>query len=129
MAKLLVGIEINNEYTDSDFEINLADEEMEGIKYLYKRALEKSGMDEETFGPTYYEQLKKEDRNLADMLETAVLVRLETIMRSNSTEDCVQAMKMIIRQDKDGNYYQVFALENKIDIDLTDFPRIEKTNL
>jgi len=38
-------------------------------------------------------------------------------------------MKMIIRQDKDGNYYQVFALENKIDIDLTDFPRIEKTNL
>lgn len=89
MAKLLVGIEINNEYTDSDFEINLADEEMEGIEYLYKRALEKSGMDEKTFGPTYYEQLKKEDRNLADMLETAVLVRLETIMRTNSTEDCV----------------------------------------
>ncbi len=49
-------------------------------------------MDEDTFGPTYYEQLKKEDKELADMLETAAYVELESIMRTDSMSDCVQAM-------------------------------------
>lgn len=91
MAKILVGIYINQNYNNPDFTIELPDDVIEQIEYMYKRALEKSGMDEDTFGPTYYEQLKKEDKELADMLETAAYVKLESIMRTDSMSDCVQA--------------------------------------
>ena len=124
MAKLLVGIDINNKESNPDFTIDLPDDVIEQIEYMYKRALEKSGMDEDTFGPTYYEQLKKEDKELADMLETAAYVKLESIMRTDSMSDCVQAMDRLHKQDRDGNYYQVFSISNKIDFDLTEFPRI-----
>ena len=124
MAKLLVGIDINQNYNNPDFTIELPDDVIEQIEYMYKRALEKSGMDEDTFGPTYYEQLKKEDKELADMLETAAYVKLESIMRTDSMSDCVQAMDRFHMQDRDGNYYQVFSISNEIDFDLTEFPRI-----
>ena len=124
MAKLLVGIDINQKYNEHDFGIDLADDVIEQIEFMYKRALEKSGMDEEDFGPTYYEQLKKEDKELADMLETAAYVKLESIMRTDSMSDCVQAMDRFHKQDRDGNYYQVFSISNEIDFDLTEFPRI-----
>lgn len=124
MAKLLVGIDINNKESNPDFTINLPDEVIEQVEYMYKRTLRKSDMDEEDFGPTYYEQLKKEDKELADMLETAAYVKLESIMRTDSMSDCVQAMDRFHKQDRDGNYYQVFSISNKIDFDLTEFPRI-----
>lgn len=124
MAKILVGIYINQNYNNPDFTIELPDDVIEQIEYMYKRALEKSGMDEDTFGPTYYEQLKKEDKELADMLETAAYVKLESIMRTDSMSGCVQAMNRFHKQDRDGNYYQVFSISNKIDFDLTEFPRI-----
>ncbi|MBO5630503.1 MAG: hypothetical protein J5965_15675 [Aeriscardovia sp.] len=124
MAKLLVGIYINQDYNNPDFTIELPDDVIEQIEYMYKRALEKSDMDEDTFGPTYYEQLKKEDKELADTLETAAYVKLESIIRTDSMSDCVQAMNRFHKQDRDGNYYQVFSISNKIDFDLTEFPRI-----
>ena len=124
MAKLLVGIDINHKERDLDFKINLPDDVIEQVEYMYKRALKKSGMDEEDFGPTYYEQLKKEDKELADMLETAVLVALESIMRRDSLDDHILALDTFHKQDWDGNPYQVISLNNEIDIDLTDFPRI-----
>ena len=121
MAKLLVGIYINQDYNNPDFTIELPDDVIEQIEYMYKRALEKSDMDEDTFGPTYYEQLKKEDKELADTLETAAYVKLESIIRTDSMSDCVQAMNRFHKQDRDGNYYQVFSISNKIDFDLTEF--------
>lgn len=124
MAKLLVGIDINHKERDLDFKINLPDDVIEQVEYMYKRALKKSGMDEEDFGPTYYEQLKKEDKELADMLETAVLVALESIMRRDSLDDHILALDTFHKQDRFGNPYQVISLNNEIDIDLTDFPRI-----
>ena len=124
MAKLLVAIDINHKERDLDFKINLPDDVIEQVEYMYKRALKKSGMDEEDFGPTYYEQLKKEDKELADMLETAVLVALESIMRRDSLDDHILALDTFHKQDWDGNPYQVISLNNEIDIDLTDFPRI-----
>lgn len=124
MAKILVGIYINQDYNNPDFTIELPDDVIEQIEYMYKRALEKSDMDEDTFGPTYYEQLKKEDKELADTLETAAYVKLESIIRTDSMSDCVQAMNRFHKQDRDGNYYQVFSISNKIDFDLTEFPRI-----
>jgi hypothetical protein len=124
MAKLLVGIDINHKERDLDFKINLPDDVIEQVEYMYKRALKKSGMDEEDFGPTYYEQLKKEDKELADMLETAVYVALESIMYRDSFNACVLAMDTFQKQDRDGDWYQVFSISNKIDIDLTDFPRL-----
>lgn len=124
MAKILVGIYINQDYNNPDFTIELPDDVIEQIEYMYKRALKKSGMDEDTFGPTYYEQLKKEDKELADTLETAAYVKLESIMRTDSMSDCVQAMDRFHKQDRDGNYYQVFSISNEIDFDLTEFPRI-----
>lgn len=124
MAKLLVGIDINNKESNPDFTIDLPDEMIEQVEYMYKSALRKSGVDEEDFGPTYYEQLKKEDKELADMLETAVYVALESIMRRDSFDDCVLAMDRFHKQDKNGDWYQVFSISNKIDIDLTEFPRL-----
>ena len=124
MAKLLVGIDINQKYNELDFGIDLADDVIEQIEFMYKRALEKSGMDEDDFGPTYYAQLKKEDKELADMLETAIYVSLESLMRSNSLDERVQAMDRLHKQDKYGNWYQVFSISNQIDIDLTGFPRL-----
>jgi hypothetical protein len=124
MAKLLVGIDINHKERDLDFKINLPDDVIEQVEYMYKRALKKSGMDEEDFGPTYYEQLKKEDKELADMLETAVLVALESIMRRDSLDNHILALDTFHKQDWNGNPYQVISLNNEIDIDLTDFPRI-----
>lgn len=124
MAKLLIGVDINHKECDLDFCIDLPDEVIEQVDYMYKRALEKSGMDEETFGPTYYAQLKKEDKELADMLETAIYVSLESLMRSNSLDERVQAMDRLHKQDKYGNWYQVFSISNQIDIDLTGFPRL-----
>lgn len=124
MAKLLVGIDINQKYNEPDFGIDLADDVIEQIEFMYKRALEKSGMDEDDFGPTYYAQLKKEDKELADMLETAAYVKLESIMRTDSMSDCVQAMDRFHKQDREGNYYQVFSISNTIDIDMTGFPRL-----
>ena len=124
MAKLLVGIDINNKESNPDFTINLPDEVIEQVEYMYKRVLRKSGMDEEDFGPTYYEQLKKEDKELADMLETAVYVALESIMYRDSFNACVLAMDTFQKQDRDGNWYQVFSISNTIDIDMTGFPRL-----
>ena len=123
MAKIFIGIDINHKESDPDFYIDLPDEVIEQVDYMYKRALEKSGMDEETFGPTYYEQLKKEDKELADLLETAVYLTLENVMRYDSFNECILAMDRFHKQDKDGNWYQVFSICNEIDIDLTDFPR------
>ena len=123
MAKIFIGIDINHKESDPDFCIDLPDEVIEQVDYMYKRALEKSGMDEETFGPTYYEQLKKEDKELADLLETAVYLTLERIMRYDSLDERVLAMDRFYKQDKDGNWYQVFSIDNEIDIDLADFPR------
>ena len=124
MAKILVGIDINDKESNPDFTINLPDEVIEQVEYMYKRALRKSGKDEEDFGPTYYEQLKKEDKELADMLETAVYVALESIMYRDSFNACVLAMDTFQKQDKNGDWYQVFSISNKIDIDLTEFPRL-----
>lgn len=124
MAKLLIGVDINHKECDLDFCIDLPDEVIEQVDYMYKRALEKSGMDEDTFGPTYYEQLKKEDKELADMLETAVYVALESIMYRDSFNACVLAMDTFQKQDRDGNWYQVFSISNTIDIDMTGFPRL-----
>ena len=124
MAKLLVGIDINNKESNPDFTIDLPDDVIEQVEYMYKRALRKSGMDEEDFGPTYYEQLKKEDKELADMLETAVYVALESIMYRDSFNACVLAMDTFQKQDRDGNWYQVFSISNTIDIDMTGYPRL-----
>ena len=124
MAKLLVGIDINNKESNPDFTINLPDDVIEQVEYMYKRTLRKSGKDEEDFGPTYYEQLKKEDMELADMLETAVYVALESIMYRDCFNACVLAMDTFQKQDRDGNWYQVFSISNTIDIDLTEFPRL-----
>ena len=124
MAKILVGIDINDKESNPDFTINLPDEVIEQVEYMYKRALRKSGKDEEDLGPTYYEQLKKEDKELADMLETAVYVALESIMYRDSFNACVLAMDTFQKQDKNGDWYQVFSISNKIDIDLTGFPRL-----
>ena len=123
MANLLIGVDINHKECDLDFCIDLPDEVIEQVDYMYKRALEKSGMDEDTFGPTYYEQLKKEDKELADLLETAVYLTLERIMRYDSLDERVLAKDRFYKQDKDGNWYQVFSIDNEIDIDLADFPR------
>ena len=41
MAKLLVGIDINNKESNPDFTINLPDEVIEQVEYMYKRALRK----------------------------------------------------------------------------------------
>ena len=124
MAKLLVGIDINHKERDLDFKINLLDDVIEQVEYMYKRALKKSGMDEEDFGPTYYEQLKKEDADLAGILESAVYNRLYSLLHSESMNDCVQAMNLVDRKDREGNYYQDFAFENEVKIDMTDFPRL-----
>ena len=124
MAKLLVGIDINHKDRDLDFKINLLDDVIEQVEYMYKRALKKSGMDEEDFGPTYYEQLKKEDADLAGILESAVYNRLYSLLHSESMNDCVQAMNLVDRKDREGNYYQDFAFENEVNIDMTDFPRL-----
>ena len=124
MAKIFIGIDINHKESDPDFCIDLPDEVIEQVEYMYKRALRKSGKDEEDFGPTYYEQLKKEDKELADMLETAVYVALESIMYRDCFNACVLAMDTFQKQDRDGNWYQVFSISNTIDIDMTGFPRL-----
>ena len=36
----------------------------------------------------------------------------------------IQAMRIVDEQDEEGNWYQDFAIGNKFDFDLTDFPRI-----
>ena len=123
MSKLYVGVTINQEVHEPDFPISLPDEEQELIVAMYSRALEKSGMDEDVFGPQYYQQLKKEDKDLADMLESAVYSRLYTLLWTDSTNECVQAMRKVDKKDLHGNYYQDFAFGNRIDIDMTDFPR------
>ena len=69
MATILIGIDINQQCTDLDFGIDLPDDVIEQIERKYKKALEESGMDDDDFGPTYYEQLKKEDKELADKIE------------------------------------------------------------
>ena len=124
MSKLYVGVTINQKVHEPDFPISLPDEEEELIVAMYNRALEKSGTDEETFGPKYYQQLKKEDKDLADMLESAVYSKLYTLLWTKSINECVQAMRKVDKKDRHGNYYQDFAFGNRIDIDMTDFPRI-----
>ena len=124
MAKLYVGVTINQKVTEPDFKIDLPDDEMESIKTMCQKAFQKSGLDEESFGPLYYGQLKKEDADLAGILESAVYNRLYSLLHSESMNDCVQAMNLVDRKDREGNYYQDFALENEVNIDMTDFPRL-----
>ena len=71
MATILIGIDINQQCIDLDFGIDLADDVIKQIECKYKKALEESGMDDDDFGPTYFEQLKKEDKELADKIEEA----------------------------------------------------------
>ena len=126
MATILIGIEINQQLTDLDFQIDLADDVIEQIERKYKKALEKSGMDDDDFGPTYYEQLKKEDKELADKIEDAAWDTLYYLWEQDYMGDDsrIQAMRIVDEQDEEGNWYQDFAIGNKFDFDLTDFPRI-----
>ena len=126
MATILIGIEINQQLTDLDFQIDLADDVIEQIERKYKKALEESGMDDDDFGPTYYEQLKKEDKELADKIEDAAWDALYYLWEQDYMGDDsrIQAMRIVDEQDEEGNWYQDFAIGNKFDFDLTDFPRI-----
>ena len=126
MATILIGIEINQQCTDLDFGIDLPDDVIEQIERKYKKALEESGMDDDDFGPTYYEQLKKEDKELADKIEDAAWDTLYYLWEQDYMGDDsrIQAMRIVDEQDEEGNWYQDFAIGNKFDFDLTDFPRI-----
>ena len=126
MATILIGIEINQQLTDLDFQIDLADDVIEQIECKYKKALKESGMDDDDFGPTYYEQLKKEDKELADKIEDAAWDTLYYLWEQDYMGDDsrIQAMRIVDEQDEEGNWYQDFAIGNKFDFDLTDFPRI-----
>ena len=126
MATILIGIEINQQCTDLDFGIDLPDDVIEQIERKYKKALEESGMDDDNFGPTYYEQLKKEDKELADKIEDAAWDTLYYLWEQDYMGDDsrIQAMRIVDEQDEEGNWYQDFAIGNKFDFDLTDFPRI-----
>jgi hypothetical protein len=83
-------------------------------------------MDDDDFGPTYYEQLKKEDKELADKIEDAAWDTLYYLWEQDYMGDDsrIQAMRIVNEQDEEGNWYQDFAIGNKFDFDLTDFPRI-----
>ena len=126
MATILIGIDINQQCTDLDFGIDLPDDVIEQIERKYKKALEESGMDDDNFGPTYYEQLKKEDKELADKIEDAAWDTLYYLWEQDYMGDDsrIQAMRIVDEQDEEGNWYQDFAIGNKFDFDLTDFPRI-----
>ena len=123
MSKLYVGVIINQKVHEPDFPISLPDEQLELIVAKYNKALEESGMDEDTFGSQYYQQLKKEDKDLADILESAVYSSLYSLSWTESINECVQAMMQVTCKDSQGNYYQDFAIGNRIDIDMADFPR------
>ena len=125
MATILIGIDINQQLTALDFQIDLADDVIEQIERKYKKALEESGMDDDDFGPTYYEQLKKEDKELADKIEDAAWDTLYYLWEQDYMGDDsrIQAMRIVDEQDEEGNWYQDFAIGNKFDFDLTDFPR------
>ena len=126
MATILIGIDINQQCTDLDFGIDLPDDVIEQIERKYKKALEESGMDDDDFGPTYYEQLKKEDKELADKIEEAAWDTLYYLWEQDYMGDDsrIQAMRIVNEQDEEGNWYQDFAIGNIFDFDLTDFPRI-----
>ena len=126
MATILIGIDINQQLTDLDFQIDLADDVIEQIERKYKKALEESGMDDDDFGPTNYEQLKKEDKELADKIEDAAWDTLYYLWEQDYMGDDsrIQAMRIVDEQDEEGNWYQDFAIGNKFDFDLADFPRI-----
>ena len=83
-------------------------------------------MDEDDFGPTYYEQLKKEDKELADKIEDSVWDTFYNLIKYgyDCEDDRVEAMYRVDEQDEEGNWYQTYAIGNKFEIDLTDFPRI-----
>ena len=130
MATILIGIEINQQCTDLDFGIDLPDDVIEQIECKYKKALEESGMDDDDFGPTYYEQLKKEDKELADKIEDAAWDTLYYLLEHDDEGDDyrVEAMQRVYEQDEEGNWYQTYAIGNKFDFDLTDFPRYHNYN-
>jgi len=126
MASILIGIVINQSCCDLDFGIELADDVMEKIEQKYKKALQESGMDEDDFGSTYYEQLKKEDKELADKIEDAVWDTFYNLIKYeyDGEDDRVEAMLREYVQDEEGNWYQDYTIDNKFEIDLTDFPRM-----
>ena len=126
MASILIGIVINQSCCDLDFGIKLADDVIEKIEKKYKKALQESGMDEDDFGPTYYEQLKKEDKELADKIEDAVWDTFYNLIKYeyDGEDDRVEAMFRVDVQDEEGNWYQDYTIDNKFEIDLTDFPRM-----
>ena len=130
MATILIGIDINQQLTDLDFGIDLPDDVIEQIERKYKKALEESGMDDDDFGPTYYEQLKKEDKELADKIEEAAWDTMYYLWEHDYEGDDyrVHAMEIVDVQDEEGNWYQDYAIDNKFDFDLTDFPRYHNYN-
>ena len=115
---------------DLDFGIDLPDDVIEQIERKYKKALEESGMDDDDFGPTYYEQLKKEDKELADKIEEAAWDTLYYLLEHDDEGDDyrVEAMQRVYEQDEEGNWYQTYAIGNKFDFDLADFPRYHNYN-
>lgn len=124
MASLLIGVTINQEYNNPDFNISLPDDVVEQIALKYKSALEKSGMDDDDFGPLFYEQLKKENRELADKLEDAVYDTLYEWLMYDSLSEAVLAMRTTHIPDEYGGYQHVFTIGNEIEIDMAEFPRI-----
>ena len=125
MATILIGIDINQRCTDLDFGIDLVDDVIEQIERKYKKALEESGMDDDDFGPTYFAQLKKEDKELADKIEEAAWDTLYYLWEHDCEGDDyrVHAMEIVDVQDEEGDWYQDYAIDNKFDFDLADFPR------
>ena len=124
MASILIGVTINQEYNNPDFNISLPDDVMEQIASKYKSALEKSGMDDDDFGPLFYEQLKKEAPELADKLEDAVYDTLYEWLMYDSLSEAVLAMRATHIPDEYGGYKHVFTIGNEIEIDMAEFPRI-----
>ena len=116
MATILIGIDINQQCTDLDFGIDLPDDVIEQIERKYKKALEESGMDDDDFGPT--------------KIEEAAWDTLYYLLEHDDEGDDyrVEAMQRVYEQDEEGNWYQTYAIGNKFDFDLADFPRYHNYN-
>lgn len=126
-AMVLIGLIIGGKYENDDFKIKMNESDVNQISEKYDAALKASGLDQEEFGPKFYEQLKVSAPALAAAIEEAIYAALQDGLKGElDPEDQSELQEAGFAgpvQDEKGNWYIAIYDGLNFDINLSDWPR------
>lgn len=124
---VLIGLVVGGKYVNGNFKIKMNESDVNQISEKYDAALKASGLDQEEFGPKFYEQLKASAPTLAAAIDEAIYAALQDGLQGEldpeDQSELQEAGSAGPVQDEKGNWYIAIYDGLNFDINLSDWPR------